>query len=442
MKWPMVRLEEVATIVGGSTPLRSRQDFWEGDIPWVTPTDLPMPGQGIAEVTETADKITREALTSCSAQLLPIDTVLFSSRATIGKLGISKVPLATNQGFANFIPKPWINARFLAYSLQYHTPSIALLAGKTTFKEVSKGVLKHFRISLPPLSEQRRIVDILDQADALRRKRAEADAKAERILPALFVRIFGDPATNPKGWRISTLGNVTKIIHRYPTFYGQEYVVSGINVVRISDIRPNHILSREIDKYAKVPKQFSDKFPLTILQANDLVMAVRGDTTGKIGLVPDELSGSNISANLIRISPNPEIVNPYYFFSYMLLANSIFSIYITNTAKKSITANNIKFIPILIPPMNLQEQFGMLVYRILMFDEHRLTGHNRLEEMFSTLLHRAFSGELTTKWREAHMRELLAEMEQQAKWLTEENTRGSRETARLQQPLFHDEISE
>ncbi|MCI0563691.1 MAG: restriction endonuclease subunit S, partial [Nitrososphaera sp.] len=206
MKWLTVRLDEIASIVGGSTPQRNREDFWDGDIPWVTPTDLPMPGEGIAKVTETKDRITKSGLASCSTQLLPTGTVLFSSRATIGKLGIAGIPLATNQGFANFIPKACIDSRFLAYSLHYHTEGIAALAGKTTFKEVSRGNLKHYRIKLPPLSEQRRIVEILDQADALRKKRAEADVKAERILPALFYKMFGDPVTNPMKWPSGKLG--------------------------------------------------------------------------------------------------------------------------------------------------------------------------------------------------------------------------------------------
>src|SRR5690606_18748476 len=122
----------------------------------------------------------------------------------------------------------------------------------------------------------------------------------------------------------------------------------------------------------------------------------------------------------------------------MLLASSIFLVYITNTAKKSITAKNIKSIPIFIPPMSLQDQFGTMISRILIYDEHRLTSHNRLEELFSTLLHHAFSSQLTVTWHEAHMQELLAEIEQQAKWLTGENTRGSQERASLQQSLFRD----
>lgn len=211
MNWVTPQLRDIADIVGGSTPRRNREEFWGGDILWLTPTDLPAPGSGVVDVSETASRITQEGLDSCSASLLPEGTVLFSSRATIGKVGIAAKPLATNQGFANFLPKKGVDSRYLAYTLMFHRDQIAGLAGSTTFKEVSKSALKPFRIPLPPPSEQRRIVEILDQADALRKKRAEADKIADRILPALFYKMFGDPATNPKDLRKKKLGDLIKV---------------------------------------------------------------------------------------------------------------------------------------------------------------------------------------------------------------------------------------
>jgi type I restriction enzyme S subunit len=120
--------------------------------------------------------------------------------------------LVTNQGFANLIPSKAILPKFLAYSMLYHREEISRLAGSTTFKEVKRSVLRRFQILLPPLSEQRRIVEILDQADALRKKRAEADAKAARILPALFYKMFGDPATNPKGWPLARIRDLCQVV--------------------------------------------------------------------------------------------------------------------------------------------------------------------------------------------------------------------------------------
>ena len=196
MEWPTVRLEQVASIIGGSTPRREISDYWDGSVPWLTPTDLPMPGAGIAKVTGTSEMITEAGLSSISAQLLPVGTVLFSSRATIGKIGIAAVPLATNQGFANFIPKKCVDSIYLAYFLQFNTNIISQLAGTTTFKEVTKSSIRKAKIPIPPISEQHRIVEILEQADQLRKLSAQAKAKAEHILPSLFIKMFGDPAVN------------------------------------------------------------------------------------------------------------------------------------------------------------------------------------------------------------------------------------------------------
>ena len=132
MGWPMAELNTVADIRGGATPRRDNAVYWDGDIPWVTPTDLPALGEGISELDNTTEAITNEGLSSCSARLLPPGTVLFSSRATIGKVAIAAVPLATNQGFANFIPKSEVESRYLAWCLYQSADRIAGLAGSTT----------------------------------------------------------------------------------------------------------------------------------------------------------------------------------------------------------------------------------------------------------------------------------------------------------------------
>jgi len=193
--WPRLPLEDIAEIFGGSTPRRNRDEFWNGDIPWVTPTDLPKAGEGIADLADTTERITQEGLRSCAAKLLPVGTVLFSSRASIGKIGIAAVPLATNQGFVNFVPRDRLDSRYLAYCLQFQTNEIAALAGSTTFKEVSRAAVKKFRIPVPTISEQKRIVEVLDQADTLRKQRAKAAAISARIFGLLLHRAFSGELT-------------------------------------------------------------------------------------------------------------------------------------------------------------------------------------------------------------------------------------------------------
>ena len=159
-------MDEVADIFGGGTPARNEAAYWGGDIPWVTPTDLPMPGEGIAEIADTSEHINRTGLESCAATLVPPGSVLFSSRATIGKLGIARVSLTTNQGFVNLVPKKCVESKFLAYCLLYFTDDVARLAGSTTFKEVTRGNFRGFRIPMPAPSEQWRIPPAVSHSPA------------------------------------------------------------------------------------------------------------------------------------------------------------------------------------------------------------------------------------------------------------------------------------
>ncbi len=156
--WEWAKLGKIATIVGGGTPRRDTPEYYEnGTIPWVTPTDVKP--NGILTIFETAEKITEKALGKSSAKLLPTGTVLFSSRASIGKIAIAGRALATNQGFANLIPKSLLDFRYLAYGLRYFAKDIERLGSGTTYIEVAKSSLKEFYFPLAPLKEQRCIAN-------------------------------------------------------------------------------------------------------------------------------------------------------------------------------------------------------------------------------------------------------------------------------------------
>ncbi|MBF0562041.1 MAG: restriction endonuclease subunit S [Alphaproteobacteria bacterium] len=186
---PAVRwaaLGDECQIVGGGTPSRIEPAYFGGDIPWATPTDVTGMKNGMF-LHQTKETITNEGLEKSSAKLLPKGTVLLTSRATIGFTAIADVPMATNQGFANFICGPNVLPEYLAHWLPIQRNNMLQLAGGTTFKEISKGTLKQMCFPVPPLPEQRRIVDILNHAASIRRLRDEARAKAREIIPALFV---------------------------------------------------------------------------------------------------------------------------------------------------------------------------------------------------------------------------------------------------------------
>lgn len=195
--WRSARLDEVTEVFGGGTPSRQESSFFGGTIPWATPTDITkLDSLYIDGAKET---ITDKGLRNSSSKLMPAGAVLLTSRATIGYTAVSRVPICTNQGFINFVCGSDLVPEFLAFWLRTQKSKLIQHAGGTTFKEVARGTVRKFEISFPPLDEQRRIVDILSRAEGIVRLRREAEKKAAELIPALFLELFGDPATNPKG---------------------------------------------------------------------------------------------------------------------------------------------------------------------------------------------------------------------------------------------------
>jgi len=204
--WIWVKLGEVGTIVGGGTPRRDNPGFYEdGIIPWATPTDIDP--KEILIISKTAEKITEEAVRGSSARVLPVGTVLFSSRASVGKIAIAGTKLATNQGFANIIPATVLGSKYLAYGLRNFAQDIERLGSGTTYLEVAKSSLKEFYFPFAPLNEQRRIVSKIEGLFAENKTVREALGKVpillRRFRQSVLAKAFrgelirGDPNDEP-----------------------------------------------------------------------------------------------------------------------------------------------------------------------------------------------------------------------------------------------------
>jgi len=198
MSWKQTTLGEVADIVSGATPKSDVLSYWDGPIAWATPTDLSrLSGKHISTTSRT---ISEAGLNACSTRLLPPDSVLFSSRAPIGLVAINTRPMATNQGFKSFVPKPELNADFLFWWLKSNRKQLDDLGNGATFKEVSKAVVSRVPFPLPPVHEQRRIAAILDKAHEICRKREQTLTLSDDFLRSVFLEMFGDPARNDRSW--------------------------------------------------------------------------------------------------------------------------------------------------------------------------------------------------------------------------------------------------
>ena len=183
-EWIMKSLAEIGTIVSGSTPSTSDESNWDGDVNWVTPAEL-----GVQLFYgETRRKITSKAAKSLT--IMPIGTLLMSSRAPIGKLAITSVPMCCNQGFKNIVCGNNVNNIYLYYCLMLNINSIKAMGRGATFKEVSKQAVSSFEIMLPPMNLQelfaQKILSIESQKKSINRSIAESQKLFDYTMDKYF----------------------------------------------------------------------------------------------------------------------------------------------------------------------------------------------------------------------------------------------------------------
>lgn len=164
-EWKKCKLSDLGTVVGGATPSTKNEENYEGGtIAWITPKDLA--GYKRRYIMRGKRNITEKGLNSCSAQILPANSILFSSRAPIGYVAIAGQEMCTNQGFKSIIPNDDTDYMFLYYLLKYNKNKIESMGSGTTFKEVSGRTMKNIEVTVPnSLTEQRKIASILSVID-------------------------------------------------------------------------------------------------------------------------------------------------------------------------------------------------------------------------------------------------------------------------------------
>ena len=162
VEWEVKKIKEIGYVSSGGTPDTTTLDYWGGDINWCTPTDITALSDKFLGATKA--KITEKGLKNSSAKLLPPFSIIVCTRATIGKVAMNTVPMSTNQGFKNIIPKN-IDTDFLYYKILSEDKGLIKIANGSTFLEVSKTDFDNYSISIPPQQEQQKIAEILSTWD-------------------------------------------------------------------------------------------------------------------------------------------------------------------------------------------------------------------------------------------------------------------------------------
>ena len=165
-EWEVKRLDELANIRSGGTPSTSIPQFWDGNIPWCTPTDITAL-DGRKYLSDTNRMITPHGLKSSSTEMIPAHSIVMTSRATIGECAINTIPVSTNQGFKNFVPFETTDVEFLYYLLTTQKSGFISLCGGSTFLEIGKTQLIAYQVRLPATkTEQTAIATVLSDMDA------------------------------------------------------------------------------------------------------------------------------------------------------------------------------------------------------------------------------------------------------------------------------------
>jgi type I restriction enzyme S subunit len=336
-------------------------------------------------------------------------------------------------------PNPTVvNVRYLFYwtLTQDFVGYLTARMQGANYPAVTDEVVRKATIPLPPLSEQRRIVEILDQADALRKKHAEAEAKAERVLHAFFIKIFGDPVTNPKGWPKDQLGTVI-VDTQYGTSARANTNGEGVAVLRMNNIDSLGRLDLSELKYMVLNAQEAEKYKL---EPGDLLFNRTNskELVGKTGLWRGAFEAVPASY-LIRFRVDHKRVLPEYIWAYMntpFMKQVLFEKARRAIGMANINAQELRALPVVIPDLETQCTFAKLLADINCLEEFLSKAKVKLNQLFQILLRRAFAGQLTGTWREGQMNELLAEMKEQAKYLAGHGAYSQRENAVRQDSLF------
>jgi type I restriction enzyme S subunit len=359
-KWEVKKLGEVCTIISGSTPRTNVQENWiDGKYYWITPAEL----SGEKYVSKTERLISDYALKHTNLTLMPIGTVLLSSRAPIGKVAITTSPMYCNQGFKNLFCSNMLYNEFIYFYLKGKTEQLNYLGKGVTFKEISRNIVSDIKVLVPPLPEQQAIASELDAIQSLITKYKEQLNDYDNLAKSIFNEMFGDVVSNDKGWERKKLGEITKVkIGPFGSLlHKNDYLSNGIPIVN-----PIHMINGAIvvNQNFTINENKYKELSSYVMKTGDIVMGRRGDI-GRCALVDEKCNGYICGTGSLFIKSCSKLIPIFLLKS--LMTNQIIE-YLNNKAKGAtmlnINCDIVNKLPIPLPPLPLQQKFAARITAI------------------------------------------------------------------------------
>ena len=393
-EWIECKISDIGTVVGGATPSTKKTEYYEGgNIAWITPKDLATFSGRYIQRGER--NITEIGLKSCSTQLLPQNTVLFSSRAPIGYVAIAANEVCTNQGFKSVIPNEVTDPLFLFYLLKYNKDRIEGMGSGTTFKEVSGNTMKNIVVNVPADKEiQTKIASLLGAID----DKIEENEKINNNLLEQLNQLFIEFSTRCE-WNYLSIGEIAEKVAMGP--FGSNIKVSTFVESGVPIISGNHLRGYFLEEqsYNYITEAHADKLKNSIVYPKDIVFTHAGNI-GQVAMIPDgcEYPYYVLSQRQFYLRCNTMMVAPEYvllFFHSKQGQHELLS-YANQTGVPSIAqpASNLKKICLPIPPISEQKKWLLVVEPIIAMYQNNYQETKRLSILRDTLLPKLMSGEL------------------------------------------------
>jgi len=405
MGWPGISIEESAKVVSGGTPKSGTNEYWDGDIQWITPKDMGKMAEIYAS--ETSRKISQLGLEKSSAKLIPENSVILSTRAPIGHLVINTVPMATNQGCRGLVPNEDLDTKYLYYFLLKSVDLLNDLGTGTTFKELSKSALERVEIPLPPIPKQKRIVAILDQAFAdIERARELTECNLHNACELFESYLQKAFSQRGEGWQTRKIEDLTSLITKgsSPKWQGISYVEKpGVLFITSENVGVNQMIYKKT-KY--VEDAFNTKDSKSILQKGDVLTNIVGASIGRTAIFDkDEVANINQAVCLMRC--DSEILHNEYL-AYLLNSPYLVKVLHDNeidNARANLSLGFFRKLEVPVPSIegqkNLVNQIKSIhkkTHSLEIIYQNKL---DDLDELKKSLLQKAFNGGLTQKDKDA-----------------------------------------
>lgn len=392
-----VRIKNFTEVITGGTPSTSKSEFWEnGNIPWLNSGEL---NQKI--VTSSRNYITKLGLEKSSSRLMPKDTVLIAlTGSTTGVVGYLTFEACANQSVTGILPSENHNSKYLYYYLNSIRPKVLSDAYGGAQPHISQGYVKELEIPLPSIAIQQKIAAILDQADAIIQNNRAIVQKYDALTQSLFLDMFGDPVKNEKGWETKTIEQLVSknknSIKRGP-FGGalkkEIFVEEGYLVYE-----QYHALNNDfsMERYFIDDKKFEELKGFEV-KPKDIIISCSGVYLGKLAIVPKNAKKGIINQALLKVTIDESIMTNDFFvfhFSHKNFREKYFDANRGAGIPNFPPMSDFKKFPFISPPIELQNQFAERVSVIEAQKQQAQLELAKSEELFASLLQRAFKGEL------------------------------------------------